>query len=142
MQIPYNEDLFLLTSHVVLDYDFGQVILSILNLHILQVLVQQFINRYIFSSIKETNWLMNNRMCVLIFNIFKHLLLRKTDVLVAKYTLTWATFQPQFQETKKHTLKKCIMFFKPEVQKTSRRNNQKNLCFPKKNILPTVWNNR
>ena len=24
------------------------------------------------------------------------------------------------------------MFFNPEAQKTSRRNNQKNLCFPKK----------
>ena len=31
-----------------------------------------------FSSIKETNWLI---MCVLLFDVFKHLLLRKTDVL-------------------------------------------------------------
>ena len=46
------------------------------NLH---VLVQQFIN--LFSSIKETNWLMNKGMCVLLFHGFKHLLLRKTDVL-------------------------------------------------------------
>ena len=39
------------------------------------------INRYIFSSIKEINWLINKGMCVLLFNVFKHLLLRKTDVL-------------------------------------------------------------
>ena len=36
---------------------------------------------HIFSSIKETNWLMNKRMCVLLFDVFKHLLLRKTEVL-------------------------------------------------------------
>ena len=38
-------------------------------------------DRYIFSSIKETNWLINKRMCVLLLDVFKHLLLRKTDVL-------------------------------------------------------------
>ena len=32
-------------------------------------------------SIKETNWLINKGMCVLLFDVFKHLLLRKTDVL-------------------------------------------------------------
>ena len=41
--------------------------LSILNLH---VLVQKFINRYIFSSIKETNWLISKGMCVLLFDVF------------------------------------------------------------------------
>ena len=51
MERSTNKDLFLLTSYVILDHDFKQVILSILNLH---VLVQKFINRYIFSSIKET----------------------------------------------------------------------------------------
>ena len=35
----------------------------------------------IFRSIKETNWLINKGMCVLLFDAFKHLLLRKTDVL-------------------------------------------------------------
>ena len=40
-----------------------------------------FINRNIFSSIKETNWLINKGMCVLLFDVFKHLLLRKMDVL-------------------------------------------------------------
>ena len=39
-------------------------------------------NRYIFSSIKETNWLINKGMCVVLFDVFKHLLLRKTDVLI------------------------------------------------------------
>ena len=38
-------------------------------------------NRYIFSSIKETNWLINKGMCVFLFDVFKHLLLRKTGVL-------------------------------------------------------------
>ena len=33
------------------------------------------------SSIKERNWLINKGMCVLLFDAFKHLLLRKTDVL-------------------------------------------------------------
>ena len=51
MERSTNKGLFLLTSYIVLDYGFEQVILSILNLH---VLVQKFINRYIFSSIKET----------------------------------------------------------------------------------------
>ena len=32
-------------------------------------------------SIKETIWLINKGMCVLLFDVFKHLLLRKTDVL-------------------------------------------------------------
>ena len=40
-----------------------------------------FINRYIFSSIKETNWLINKETCVLLFDVFKHLLSRRTDVL-------------------------------------------------------------
>ena len=31
-------------------------------------------------SIKEANWLMNKGMCVLIFDVFENLLLRKTDV--------------------------------------------------------------
>ena len=44
------------------------------------MLVQLFINRYIFSSIKETNWLINKGMRDLLFDVFKHLLLRKTDV--------------------------------------------------------------
>ena len=44
------------------------------------MLVPKFINCYIFFSIKETNWLTNKGMCVLLFGIFKHLLLRKTDV--------------------------------------------------------------
>ena len=30
---------------------------------------------------KETNWLINKGMCVLLFDVFKHLLLRKTEVL-------------------------------------------------------------
>ena len=38
-------------------------------------------NRYIFSSIKETNWLINKGMCVVLFDVFKHLLLRKTGAL-------------------------------------------------------------
>ena len=38
-------------------------------------------NRYIFSSIKETNWLIIKGMCALLFNVFKYLLLTKTDVL-------------------------------------------------------------
>ena len=29
----------------------------------------------------ETNWLINKGMCALLFDVFKHLLLRKTDVL-------------------------------------------------------------
>ena len=75
---PYN-CLFLLTPYIAVDYYFEQVILSILILH---VLVQQFINRYIFNRfIKETNWLINTGMCVLLFEVFKHLLLRRTDVL-------------------------------------------------------------
>ena len=46
-------------SYVVLDCNFEKVILSILNLH---VLIQYFIDRYIFSSIKETNWLISKGM--------------------------------------------------------------------------------
>ena len=34
-----------------------------------------------FSSIKETNCLIKKGMCVSLSDIFKHLLLRKTDVL-------------------------------------------------------------
>ena len=45
------------------------------------MLAQQFINCYIFSSIKETNLLINTEICVLLLDVFKHLLLRKTDVL-------------------------------------------------------------
>ena len=33
------------------------------------------------SLIKETNWLINKGMCVLLFDVLKHLQLRKTDVL-------------------------------------------------------------
>ena len=39
------------------------------------------INSCIFSSIKETNWLISKEMRVLLFDVFKHLLLRETDVL-------------------------------------------------------------
>ena len=43
------------------------------------------INRSIFSSIKETNWLISKGICVILFDVFdgcfqrnaKHLLLRK-----------------------------------------------------------------
>ena len=48
------------------------------------MLVQYFINRYIFSSIKEASWLINKVMCVLLSDVvFKHSekLFRKTDVL-------------------------------------------------------------
>ena len=38
-------------------------------------------NGYIFCSIKETNGLINKGMYVLLFDVFKHLLSRKTDVL-------------------------------------------------------------
>ena len=38
-------------------------------------------NHYIFSSIEKTNWLINKEVCVLLFDAFKHLLLRKTEVL-------------------------------------------------------------
>ena len=41
----------------------------------------RYINRYIFSSIKETNWLIKKEMCVLLFDVFKHLPLRKIDVI-------------------------------------------------------------
>ena len=55
----YNKGSFLLSPYIVLNYDFEQVILFILNLHLL---VQQFINHYIFSSIKKKNWLINKGM--------------------------------------------------------------------------------
>ena len=55
------------TPYAVLDYDFEQVILSILNSH---VLLQQLINSYIFSSIKETNRLISKGMCVFLFDVF------------------------------------------------------------------------
>ena len=45
------------------------------------MLAQFFISHYIFSSIKEANWLINKGMRVLLFDVFKHLLLRKTDIL-------------------------------------------------------------
>ena len=46
------------------------------------------INRSIFSSIKETNWLISKGICVILFDVFdgsfqrnaKHLLLRKISV--------------------------------------------------------------
>ena len=44
------------TSYVVLDCDFEQVMLPNLNLH---VLVQYFINRYIFSLFNQRNKLVN-----------------------------------------------------------------------------------
>ena len=34
-----------------------------------------------FEGFKETNWVMNQVMCVLLLGVFKHLLLRETDVL-------------------------------------------------------------
>ena len=33
------------------------------------MLVQQFINRYIISSINETNWVISKGMCVYLFDI-------------------------------------------------------------------------
>ena len=57
----------MLLSCVIRDYDLEKVILSILNI---QLLVQEFINRYIFSLIQETNWLVNKGMCVLLFDVF------------------------------------------------------------------------
>ena len=57
-----NKGLFLLTLYVVLGYNFEYVISSILNLHVFN---QTFINRYIFSSFKETNWLINKGKCVI-----------------------------------------------------------------------------
>ena len=69
-----NKGLFSLTSYLALDCNFEQVILSILNLH---VLVQQFINRYIFSSIKKTNWLVSRGMCAHLFDAFNGYSLRR-----------------------------------------------------------------
>ena len=40
------------------------------------MLVQYFINRYIFISVKETNRLINKGMCVLLFDVL-HLLFKK-----------------------------------------------------------------
>ena len=57
-------------SYVVLQYDFELVVLSSLNLHLL---VQQFVNHYIISSIKETNWLIGKVMCVLLFDVFSEI---------------------------------------------------------------------
>ena len=57
------------------------------------MLVQYFINRYIFSSIKETNWIINKEMCVLLFNVFKHLLFKKTDVLKIKLNFSEIKFE-------------------------------------------------
>ena len=75
-----NPQQFLIFTHVICcsRLPLQQAILSILSLH---VLAQQFIDRHIFSSIKQTNWLINKGMRVLLFDVFKHLLLRKTDVL-------------------------------------------------------------
>ena len=56
----------LLTSYVFVDYNFEKVFLSILNL---DVLVQEFIERYIFSSIRETNWLISKGLYVLLFDL-------------------------------------------------------------------------
>ena len=53
------------TSYVVLDYDFLLVILFKFTL-----VGSIFINRYIFSSIKERNWLISKGMCVLLFEVF------------------------------------------------------------------------
>ena len=55
--------------------------------------IQYFINRYIFSSIKETNWIINKEMCVLLFNVFKHLLFKKTDVLKIKLNFSEIKFE-------------------------------------------------
>ena len=45
------------------------------------MLVQKFINRYIFIQFKKQIGIVDKGMCVLLFDVFKHLLLRKTDVL-------------------------------------------------------------
>ena len=44
-------------------------------------------------SIKETNWLMNKRMCVLLFDVSKHLLSRKSDALVGKVNFSERKFE-------------------------------------------------
>ena len=54
-------------SYVVLCYTLSRLFFSILNLH---KLVQYFINHYMFSSIKETSWLISKGMCVLLFDVF------------------------------------------------------------------------
>ena len=61
---------------------------------------------YIFSSVKETNLLINKGMCSFIWCFFKHLLLRKTDVLKTCWKIS-----------QKENLKKCTSF---EEQKGSR----------------------
>ena len=58
-------------------------------------------------SIKETNWLINKGICVLLFDVFKTLLLRKTDVLKIY----------QKGHLQKENLKKCTGF---REQKCSR----------------------
>ena len=55
-----------------------QVTLSILNLHVFSAIVYQLLH---LKEIKEINWLINAGMCVLLFDVFKHLLLRKNDIL-------------------------------------------------------------
>ena len=44
------------------------------------MLIQQFINGYIFSSIKETNWLISKGMCVLLFDVFNGCSLVKNKI--------------------------------------------------------------
>ena len=70
------------------------------------MLVQYFINHYIFSSIKETNWLINKRMYLLLFDVFKHLLLTKTDVLK-----TFKTFILALLSSAVFRLENCVTDF-------------------------------
>ena len=60
-----------------------------------------------FSSIKETNRLISKKMCVPLFDVFKHLPLRKTDVLKTC----------RKKNSRKENLKKCTSF---EEQKGTR----------------------
>ena len=83
--LTFFKGFFLLTSYDILEDDFEQVILSVLNLH---VLVQQFINRYIFNSIKETNWLITKAMCVLLFDVFNGCSLLKKEKVKECQTFT------------------------------------------------------
>ena len=70
--------IFLPMLYVVLDYyHFEQVILSKFT-PVTQV--DSYINPYIICSIKETNWLRNKGMCIFLFDVFEHLLLRKTSI--------------------------------------------------------------
>ena len=50
-------------AYVVLDYNFEEVILSILNFHV-------FVQSLHLSSTEETNWLISKGMCVLLCDAF------------------------------------------------------------------------